>query len=67
MREHKRVGFIVFLVLIFGILAIFNSQEVTGTAKQSVTAVKIKKGPPSQGVPGWEEAEWRGGHFGGKE
>mgnify|MGYP001823710648 FL=1 len=67
MREHKRVGFIVFLVLIFGILAIFNSQEVTGTAKQSVTAVKIKKGPTSLDDPVWQEAESVDVHFEGKE
>jgi hypothetical protein len=67
MRKQEKFGFIVFLVLALGVLFLFNSHEVTGAAKQSVTAVKVKKMPADLDDPAWQKAKAVNVPFEGKE
>lgn len=67
MNTQKRIGFIFLLVIAFGVLFILNSNEVTGAAKQAVTAAKIKKAPTGLDDPAWQKAKSANVHFEGKE
>jgi hypothetical protein len=67
MSKQKKIGFILFLVLTFGAFFIFNSHEVTGAAKQSVTAAKVKKAPAGLDDPAWQKAKAVDVPFEGKE
>ena len=67
MSKLKKIGSILFLVLAFGIFFIFNSHEVTGAGKQSVTVAKVKKAPAGLDDPAWQKAKAVDVHFEGKE
>jgi len=67
MNTQKRIGFILLLVIAFGVLFVLNSNEVTGAAKQSVTAAKVKKAPTGLDDPAWQKAKSANVHFEGKE
>ena len=56
MRKHKKIGIIMVMVVALGGLILFNSTEVTGAAKQSLTAAKVKKAPASFDDPAWQKA-----------
>jgi len=36
MSKQKKIGFVLFLVLAFGVFFMLNSHEVTGAAKQTI-------------------------------
>ena len=67
MRKQKKIGFVLFLVLAFGVVFMLNSHEVTGAAKQSITAAKVKKAPAGLDDPVWQKAKAADVHFEGKE
>ena len=67
MCKQKKVGFILFLVLALGLLVVFSSHEVTASAKQSVTAAKVKKAPAGFDDPAWQKAKAVSVPFEGKE
>ena len=67
MRKHKKIGIILVFVLAFGGLILLNSNEVTGAAKQSVTAAKVKKAPAGFDDPAWQKAKAVSVPFEGKE
>jgi len=67
MSKQKKVCFILFLVATFVVLFIFNSHEVIGAGKQSVTAVKVKKAPAGSDDPAWQKAKAVEVPFEGKE
>ena len=67
MRKQKKFGFFICLILIFGILIIFNSQVAIAAAKQSVTATKVKNAPAGYDDPAWQKATAVNVHFEGKE
>ena len=55
MRNQKKIGFTLFLVVAFGVLFLLHSHEVTGAAKQTVTAAKVKKAPTDVDDPGADD------------
>ena len=55
MSKQKKIGFVLFLVLAFGVLLVLNSHEVTGAAKQTVTVAKVKKAPAGLDDPVWSK------------
>ena len=57
MSKSKKNSSILFLVLAFGVFFIFNSHEVTGAAKQSVTVAKVKNAPAGLDDPAWQKAK----------
>jgi hypothetical protein len=67
MSKQKKIGFVLFLVLAFGVFFMLNSHEVTGAAKQSITAAKVKKAPAGLDDPVWQKAKAADVHFEGKE
>jgi len=67
MRKHKKIGIILVMVVALGGLILFNSTEVTGAAKQSLTAAKVKKAPASFDDPAWQKAKAVNVPFEGKE
>jgi hypothetical protein len=67
MSKQKKIGCILFLVLAFGALLIFDSHEVTGAAKQSVTVAKVQKAPAGLDDPAWQKAKAVNVPFEGKE
>jgi len=67
MSKQKKIGFVLILVLAFGMVFMFNSHEVTGAAKQSLTAAKVKKAPAGLDDPVWQKAKAADVHFEGKE
>ena len=67
MRKQNKFGFFICLILIFGILIIFNSQVAIAAAKQSVTATKVKNAPAGYDDPAWQKATAVNVHFEGKE
>ena len=67
MSKQKKIGFVLFLALAFGVAFLFNSHEVTGAAKQSITAAKVKKAPAGLDDPIWQKAKAADVHFEGKE
>ena len=67
MSKEKKVAFIMFLVLVVGVMFLYNTTEVTGAAKQSVTAEKVKKAPTGFDDPAWQKAKAVNVPFEGKE
>jgi len=67
MSKQKKIGFVLFLVLAFGVLLILNSHEVSGAAKQTVTVAKVKKAPGGLDDPAWQKAKAVNVPFEGKE
>ena len=67
MNKQKKFGFFICLILVFGIILIFSSQEAIAAAKQSVTAIKVKNAPAGYDDPAWKEAKAVNVHFEGKE
>ena len=67
MIREKRIGFILFLVLAFGVVFHLNSYEATAAAKQSLSAAKVKKAPAGLDDPAWQKAKAVDVHFEGKE
>ena len=67
MSKLKKIGSILFLVLAFGVFFIFNSHEVTGAGKQSVTVTKVENAPAGLDDPAWQKAKAVDVHFEGKE
>ena len=57
MIKLKKIGSILFFVLAFGVFFIFNSHEVTGAGKQSVTVAKVKNAPAGLDDPAWQKAK----------
>ena len=67
MDKQKRIAFILFLVLAFSVSFLFNSHDVIGAAKQTVTAAKVKKAPAGIDDPAWQNVKAINVHFEGKE
>ena len=67
MFKQKKVVFILILTVAFGALFLLNSPEVTGAAKQSIMAAKVKKAPASLDDPVWQKAKAVDVPFEGKE
>jgi hypothetical protein len=67
MPKQKKVGMFLFLVLAIGALFLLNTHEVTGAAKQAVTASKVKNAPTGIDDPAWQKAGSVDIPFEGKE
>jgi hypothetical protein len=67
MCKHIKIGLILVLALAFGVIFMFNSKEVIGAAKQSVTAAKVKEAPVSFDDAVWQKAKAVNVPFEGKE
>ena len=67
MRKQKKAGMVLFLVLAIGALFLLNSHEVTGAAKQAVTASKVKNAPTGIDDPVWQKTTAVSIPFEGKE
>ena len=67
MPKQKKVGMFLFLVLAIGALFFLNTHEVTGAAKQAVTASKVKNAPTGIDDPAWQKAGSVDIPFEGKE
>jgi len=67
MCKQVKTGLILFLAITFGVIIMFNSQEVIGAAKQSLTAAKVKKAPVGFDDAAWQKAKAVMVPFEGKE
>lgn len=67
MGKSKKFTFFMVLVLVFSVVFLYNSKEVTGAAKQSVTAAKVENAPTGFDDPAWQKAKAVNVPFEGKE
>lgn len=67
MNKLKNIGLILSLISALSLMFLIDSHEVTGAAKQSVTAVKVKKAPVGLDDPAWQKAKAVKVPFEGKE
>jgi hypothetical protein len=67
MSIQKKISFVIFLMLIFGIFLSIASQKVIGAAKQALTAERVKTTPTGLDDPIWQKIEPLQVAFEGKE
>ena len=67
MSNRNKNGFILFLAVVICGLFVLQAVDVTAAAKQSLTAMKVKKAPAGLDDPLWQKAKAVNVHFEGKE